>query len=466
MPDYLTPAPQEATVMPEQRGERAVVLGGGVAGLLAARVLAENYADVVVVDRDELLGVTTYRNGVPHGRHAHGLVAKGHEIYEGLFPGLTQSMTEDGVRPGDFNGAIQWIFNGQRIAASDSGLACLPCGRPALELGVRKQVQAIPNVRFLERHDIVSLETTPDNKRVTGAWIQRREPGSQPEVLLADLVLDVTGRGSRMPAWLRELGYEAPAEDKVKVDLAYTSRHFRLKRDPFTTDIAIIAAATPSHPRGAFFYPMPDGETVELSLTGILGDYPPTDPEGFLAYTKSLPVPDFYDYVHDAEPVDDAVRFKFPASVWRRYDQLTRFPENLLVMGDAVCSFNPIYAQGLTVSGMEALTLREHLRKPGPTNAIEFFAEISGQIASPWEFSATADLGYPGVEGERTEQILMINGYIAALQAAAVHDPVLTDAFLRVAGLVDEPMALMRPDIQQRVMPQPGPAPADTSASA
>jgi 2-polyprenyl-6-methoxyphenol hydroxylase-like FAD-dependent oxidoreductase len=452
--------------MPEQRGERAVVLGGGMAGLLAARVLSEHFADVVIVDRDELLGVTTYRNGVPHGRHAHGLVAKGHEIFEGLFPGLTQSMAQDGVRPGDFNGAIQWIFNGQRIAASDSGLMCLPCGRPALELGVRKKAQEIPNLRFLEGYDIVGLETTPDKKRVTGARIQRRAPGSEPETLLADLVLDITGRGSRMPAWLRDLGYEEPTEDKVKVDLAYTSRHFRLKRDPFTKDIAIIAAATPSHPRGAFFYPMPDGETAELSLTGILGDYPPTDPEGFLAYTKSLPIPDFYDYVHDAEPVDDAVRFKFPASVWRRYDQLTRFPENLLVMGDAVCSFNPIYAQGMTVSGMEALTLREHLRKPGPINAIEFFAEISGQIASPWEFSATADLGYAGVEGERNEQILMINGYIAALQAAAVNDPVLTDAFLRVAGLVDEPMALMRPDIQQRVMPQPGPADAGPPASA
>jgi 2-polyprenyl-6-methoxyphenol hydroxylase-like FAD-dependent oxidoreductase len=444
--------------MRDQPEKRAVVLGGGMAGLAAARVLSEKYDDVVIVDRDELIGVTGYRNGVPHGRHAHGLVAKGHQIYEGLFPGLTQSMSEDGVRPGDFNEAIQWIFNGQRLAQSNSGLMCLPCGRPALELGVRKHVQAIPNVRFLERHDIVSLETTPDRKRVTGARIQRSEPGSQPETLLADLVVDITGRGSRMPAWLRELGYEAPDEDKIKVDLAYTSRHYRLKRDPFTKDIAIIAAATPAHPRGAFFYPMPDGETVELSLTGILGDYPPTDPEGFLAYTKSLPVPEFYDYVHDAAPADEPVRFKFPASVWRRYDKLTRFPDGLLVMGDAVCSFNPIYAQGMTVAGMQALTLREHLQRQAPLDAIEFFGQISGQIASPWEFSATADLGYAGVAGERTDQINMINQYISALQAAAVRDPRLTDAFLRVAGLVDEPMALMNPDIQQRVMGQSGPA--------
>ena len=138
----------------------------------------------------------------------------------------------------------------------------------------------------------MGLETTPDRRRVTGARIQRREQGSEPEVLLADLVVDITGRGSRMPAWLRELGYEAPPEDKIKVDLAYTTRHYRLKRNPFTTDIAINQAGTPAFPRGVFCYLLPDGETVELSLTGVLGDHPPTDPEGFLAYIKSLPLPD------------------------------------------------------------------------------------------------------------------------------------------------------------------------------
>jgi 2-polyprenyl-6-methoxyphenol hydroxylase-like FAD-dependent oxidoreductase len=452
--------------MDDQRGERAVVLGGGMAGLLAARVLSERYAEVVIVDRDDLTDVATYRNGVPHGRHAHGLVAKGHEIFEGLLPGLTQGMINDGVRPGDFNGSIQWHFNGQRLARSDSGLPCLPCGRPVLEKHVRQHVLAVPNVRVLERHDIVSLATTPDNTRVTGVRIQRREQGSQPETLLADLVVDITGRGSRMPAWLRELGYEVPAEDRVKVDLAYTSRHYRLKRDPFTSDILIVSAGTPSHPRGAFFYPMPDGDTVELSLTGILGDHPPTDPEGFLAYTKSLPIPDFYDYVHDATPVDAPVRFKFPASVWRHYEGLTRFPDGLLVMGDAVCSFNPIYAQGMTVAGMEALTLRKHLQGSAPLSAIDFFAEIAGQIAGPWQFSATADLGYAGVEGERNDQIMMINQYITALQAGAVHDPVLTDAFLRVAGMVDDPMSLMRPDIQERVMQHAGPPPAEATTPA
>jgi 2-polyprenyl-6-methoxyphenol hydroxylase-like FAD-dependent oxidoreductase len=438
--------------MHDQHGERAVVLGGGMAGLLAARVLSDAYTDVVVVDRDELTGVTGARNGVPHGRHAHCLVARGQQIFEELLPGLTQGMSEAGVTLGDFNGQIQWHFNGYKLAASDSGLICVSSGRPILEEHVRKRVAAIPNVRFLERYDIVGLETTPDKQRVTGARIQRQEQGSEPEVLSADLVVDITGRGSRMPAWLVELGYAAPPEDKIKVDLAYTTRHYRLKSgNPFTKDIAINQAGTPVCPRGVFCYLLPDGETVELSLTGVLGDHAPTDPAGFDDYVRSLPLPLHYEFIQDWEPVDDPVRFKFPASVWRHYEQLTSFPDGLLVMGDAVCSFNPVYAQGMTVAGMEALTLRKHLENPAALNAIAFFGETAGQIAGPWQFSAIADLGYPGVEGERSDQVRLVNQYVPAVLAAATQDPVVTDAFLRVAGLVDDPMSLMRPDIAVRV---------------
>jgi 2-polyprenyl-6-methoxyphenol hydroxylase-like FAD-dependent oxidoreductase len=455
--------------MTDQSAGRAVVLGGGMAGLLAARVLSDVYAEVIVVDRDALSSVTGYRSGVPHGRHAHCLVARGHQIFEELLPGLTQGMIDAKVAIADFNGAIQWNFNGLRLASSESGLSCVSSGRPILEDHVRKYVLGIPNVRVLDRHDIVGLETTPDNKRVTGARIQRQEQGSQPEVLTADLVIDITGRGSRMPAWLRDLGYEAPPEDRIKIDLAYCTRHYRLKSDPFKSDIAINQAGTPAFPRGVFCYPLPDGETVELSLTGVLGDHPPTDPEGFLAYIKSLPLPVHYDFIRDAEPVDEPVRFKFPASVWRHYEQLTRFPDGLLVMGDAVCSFNPVYAQGMTVAGMESLTLRKHLQNPAALNATTFFGEIAGQIAGPWQFSAMADLGYPGVEGERNDVIRLVNQYIPKVLAAAAHDPVITDAFLKVAGLVADPMSLMAPPIAGRVgraLQQSGRPPAGATVPA
>jgi 2-polyprenyl-6-methoxyphenol hydroxylase-like FAD-dependent oxidoreductase len=451
--------------MPEQPVDHAVVLGGGLAGLLAANVLAQVYREVLVVDRDQLARVAGPRRGVPHGRHAHGLVARGHQILEEQFPGLMGDMEAAGVRPGDFSDDIRWYFNGMRLRPARTGLISVPCTRPVIEQHVRDRVEKLGGVRFLEQYDIVGLETTPDASRVTGARVQRQDAGSAPEVLSADLVIDATGRGSRTPAWLDELGYSRPAEDRVKIDLAYTTRHYRVPADPFGSDIAIIAAATPSHPRGAFYYRLPgDSDCVELSLTGVLGDHPPADPEGFLEFARSLPVPDIYRSIRESEPLDEPVTFRFPASVRRHYERLERFPDGLLVMGDAVCSFNPVYAQGITVAALESRTLAQQLRKAPVPAPHDFFREISRQIDSPWEFAAIADLGYAGVEGRRTAKVRMINAYIARLQRAAVHDASLTNAFIRVAGLIDEPTALLHPGKVLRVLRQSGRRPSQAPA--
>lgn len=433
---------------------RAVVLGGSMAGLLATRILAQRFDTVVVIDRDELRGVSGYRQGVPHGRHAHGLVARGHQILERLFPGLTDELVAAGVRPGDFSGDIRWYFNGERIQPSRSGLISVPATRPVLEDHVRRRVFGLPNVEVRDGTDILDLVTTDDRQRVTGVRVQRRA-GGEPETVHGDLVVDTTGRGSRTPAWLDGLGYPRPGEDRVKIGLTYTTRHYRLDADPFGSDLAIIPAATPSMPRGAFFYRVPgDDGRVELSLTGMLGDHAPTDHEGFLAYVRSLPVPDIYRAVRDAEPVDDPVMFRYPASVWRRYERLDRFPGNFLVMGDAVCSFNPIYAQGMTSAALQSLVLDRHLDDGTVPDPLAFFRDVAAEIETPWTFSATADLGYAGVAGRRTMKIRFINAYVARLQAAAVHDARLTDAFIRVAGLVDEPTALLRPANVIRVLRQ------------
>jgi 2-polyprenyl-6-methoxyphenol hydroxylase-like FAD-dependent oxidoreductase len=453
--------------MPEHTGNRAVVLGASLGGLLAARVLSETYCEVVLVDRDTLTGVTGYRRGVPHGRHAHGLVARGQQILESHFPGLKDELTEAGVKCGDFSSDVRWIFNGRRMRPAPSGLACVPAIRPLLESRVRDRVRAIPNVTFLERHDILGLEATTDGSRVTGARVQSRSGDALPTVLSADLVVDTTGKASRTPLWLAELGYARPEEDRVKIDLAYTTRHYQLTHDPFGTDLAIIPAATPQHPRGAFFHRLPgEGNRVELSLTGVLGDHPPTDHEGFTAYVRSLPVPDIYEAIKDAQPLDKPVTFRYPASVWRHYERLTDFPVGLLVMGDAVCSFNPVYAQGMTVAGLESLVLRAHLRRGAVPSARPFFKDVAKKIAGAWAASAGADLSYPGVEGHTTVATRFANAYIARLQEAAVTDSTLTNAFVRVAGLIDPPQALMKPGHLLRVLRHRRQAGPDVPAAA
>ncbi len=430
--------------------DRAVVLGASMAGLLAARVLSESHDEVVLVDRDSLDDGAVARRGVPQGRHAHGLVAQGQQILEGLFPGLTDDLVRAGVRVGDFSGDIRWYFGGRRMRPSRSGLLSLAASRPVLEDHVRRRVFAVPQVTVCSGHSIDGLVTDRHGGRVVGVRVTA--VGGEQTTLESDLVVDATGKGSRTPVWLEELGYERPVEEQVGIRLAYTTRHYRLNSDPFGEDIAIIPAATPSHPRGAFFYPVPSGEGhVQLSLTGVLGDHPPTDPDGFTEFSRTLPIPDVHDAIVDAEPLDEPTRIHYPASVRRRYEDLRRFPEGFLVLGDAVCSFNPVYAQGMTVAAREALSLRRHLRAAEPLMATRFFRDVGRDVQAPWELAAGADLGYPGAEGRRTLKTRLANAYTSRLQRAAEHDARLSEAFVRAAGLVAPPQSIMRPNLLLRV---------------
>jgi 2-polyprenyl-6-methoxyphenol hydroxylase-like FAD-dependent oxidoreductase len=437
-------------------GQRAIVMGGSMAGLLAARVLAESFAEVLVVDRDELMGVTTARRGVPQGRHVHGLLARGQQILEELFPGFTAGAVATGIPTGDL-GELRWFFNGVRLKPSPTGLVCVSATRPVLESHVRARVSALPNVTLIEQTDIVGITTTRDNSRVTGVEIHRRAEGRAAEVLEADLVIDATGRGSRTPVWLDELGYGRPEEDRVKINVSYTTRSYRLADESILNgDLSINSVSTPAAPRGAFFSRIEDGKCL-LSLTGVLGDSAPTDNEGFLEFARSLPVPDIYHVIREAEPISDAVVYRYLASVRRRYERLAGFPKGLLVLGDAACSFNPAYGQGMTVAALEAVTLRDHLTR-GMPEASGFHRDIARVIDVPWDMSVGGDLGYAEVEGPRPLKVRIANAYVGKVHAAATRDAAVTRAFMRVAGLVEPPTALMHPATMLRVLRNGKPA--------
>ncbi|OKI37672.1 FAD-binding monooxygenase [Saccharothrix sp. CB00851] len=421
-----------------------------MAGLLTARALAEFYGEVVVVDRDDLSGVSgTPRNSVRQGGHAHALLARGLRILEELYPGVTDELVGLGMPIGDLGGNMRWFFNGEQIAKVHTGLSTVSLVRPLLESHVRSRTAALPGVVFRDRTDILGLVTTPDRGRVTGVRV-RPQGGDTTEVVEADLVLDTTGRGSRTPAWLEELGYERAPEEKIKIGLSYVTQHYRLPEDLLGDDVACIPVATPSHPRGAVFSRACG--RYQLSLTGILGDQPPTDQEGFLAYAKSLPIPEIHEWVRDAERIDSPTAIRYPASVRRHYEKLTRFPAGILVLGDGATSFNPVYAQGMTVAALEVLKLREHLRRGSAPVFRRWFADIAKVIDNPWEIAATGDLSFPGVEGKRTAKVRFVNAYLARLQAGAPRDPHLSNAFLRVAGLIDSAPALMKPATALRVL--------------
>jgi 2-polyprenyl-6-methoxyphenol hydroxylase-like FAD-dependent oxidoreductase len=434
-----------------QIGERAVVLGASMAGLLAAQVLSDSYGQVTVIDRDELPEAARHRRGVPHGRHLHALAARGQQALEELFCGLTAELVADGVPAGDMLADTRLFFSGHRLRQAPTGLGLLCASRPVLEGRVRARVRALPNVRLVDRCDVVGLATTADHRRVTGARLLRRADGSAEEVLGADLVVDATGRGARTPAWLEALGYPRPPAAQVRVGLGYATRTYRLSPDALGGDLAVLQAATPRHPRAGALQVL-EGDRWMVTLAGILGDHPPTDPVGFLEFARSLRFPDIYQAVRDAEPLDDPVAFRFPASVRHRYEKLDRFPDGLLVMGDAVASFNPIYGQGMSVAALQALALRRHLEHGTAPRPRRWFRELARVVDVPWDIAAGGDLVFPGVQGRRTAKVRLVSAYLARLHAAAAHDADLAGAFLRVAGLVAPPGSLLRPGVAARVL--------------
>ena len=437
--------------MTRKIGDRAVVLGASIAGLLAARVLADAYEHVTVVDRDELHETPTHRRGVPQGRHIHALAARGQQILEELFPGLTDELVAEGAPVGDMLTDARLYLGGHRLHQARTGLMLLCASRPFLEGHVRARVRALPNVHLLDRCDVVGLAATPDGGRVTGVRVLRRADGSAEEVPAADLVVDASGRGSRTPAWLDALGYPRPERDEVQIGLGYATRTYRLPPDALAGAIAVLAAATPDLPRTGALQRL-EGDRWMLTLAGILGDHPPTDPNGFLDFAMSLRFLDIYHAIRDAEPLDDPVGFRFPASVRHRYERQRRFPAGYLAMGDAVCSFNPIYGQGMSVAALEALTLSRHLKRGVEPQPRAWYRDLAALVDVPWAMSAGGDLAFPGVPGRRTVKIRLLGRYLARLQTAAADDAHLAVAFIRVVGLVAQPQSLLTPGHVVRVM--------------
>jgi 2-polyprenyl-6-methoxyphenol hydroxylase-like FAD-dependent oxidoreductase len=436
--------------MQDSSSNQAVVLGASVAGLLAARVLSEHFDQVVVVERDVLPPAGEHRRGVSQGRHVHGLHPRGREILEELFPGFTDSLAANGAVRCDVLGNVRWQLSGHQLRQTTIGLPGLLASRPFLEGHLREMVRQLPGVRFLDDCSVSGLTVTTDKRTVIG--VEVRGPGaSGPAQLSADLVVDATGRGSHTPAWLEELGYQRPAQERVDIGLGYATRTYRLRSGAMGSDQLILTAGTPANSRGGFLAATEGGRHM-LTLAGICGDYPPTDLALFDEFVAGLPSADIAAAIAGAEPLSDPVSFRFPASVRHRYERLAAFPAGLLVIGDAVCSFNPVYGQGMTVAAAEAMTLGGLLSRETLPDAHRYFRAITPVIDVAWDIAAGADLAFPQVPGRRTAKVRLVNAYMPRLHAAAAHDQALAAALIRVIGLKDRPEGLLRPDRLLRVV--------------
>jgi 2-polyprenyl-6-methoxyphenol hydroxylase-like FAD-dependent oxidoreductase len=431
------------------RHDHAVVLGGGVAGLFAARVLSETFARVTVIERDPLPAHPDGRRGVPQGRHIHGFQARGVEIVDELFPGLLDEMIAAGAsRIADLS-ELHFRIGGHLLTQEPEPIApVLLATRPYLEHGVRRRVAARDRVTLRDRLEVAGLTHTRTGRGeavVTGVRVVPPGGGSVDEVA-ADLVVDATGRGSRTPAWLAAFGYERPSEDRIAVRVKYASQLLRVPAGEQPMRF-VIDGRSPGRDVGVALFGCEDDSWV-FTVMGAERGFPAPATREWMVDTAEGKLPDWaHAAVRDAEPLSPLSVHQHPASIRRRYDRLDRFPDGLVVMGDALCAFNPIYGQGMSVAAVQAMALRDCLAQGGDRLARRVLRASASAMANAWQLAAGSDLAYPDVEGNPTRAMRVIGRYVQRVLQAAETDPHVARRFLAVSGLVASPAALFTPRV-------------------
>jgi hypothetical protein len=317
-----------------------------------------------------------------------------------------------------------------------------------LEGHLRRRLLGLPNVRAIENCVVRGLVTDRARKSVTGVRI--RVEGRLEETVNADLVVDASGRGSNSAAWLEALGYQAPINEKVEVGIGYMTRTYRRRPTDLDGKLGMVVAGNAPNWRNGVMLAQENDSWI-VSAGGFLGDDAPDNDQGFLAYLATLPTMEIHDVVASAEPLSDFRRYRYDSSLRRRYEKLTCFPGNYLVFGDAICSFNPVYGQGMTVAAQEALTLQQCLRASPNDLARRFFKAAAKVVDIPWDIAVGNDLRHPQVMGARPPMLRFINWYIGRLHLAATRDSTLATAFLKAINLTITPPSLLSPAIAWRV---------------
>jgi 2-polyprenyl-6-methoxyphenol hydroxylase-like FAD-dependent oxidoreductase len=425
----------------------AVVLGAGIGGLLAARVLSDAFATVDVYDRDALPTGPAHRKGVPHDVHLHGLLARGRAVLDELFPGATGDLAARGAIPVDMQRDFVWYPNGNLLPRAESGLNGLCVSRPGLEAYLRERVLALPNVTVHQRQRAIGLTAGPGGA-VDGVRLEDRE-------VSADLVVDATGRGSRAPAWLAELGFDRPVEEGVDTATVYVTRDYR-RRPGDTAFLGAFMGPSPQKPYGGFAIAV-EGDRWMTVLLGVgPGQAPPVDPDGFRAFATKLSGPQLSEVLDNAEPLEPPKRLRLPASLRRRYERIPRNPEGFLAFGDALCAFNPSYAQGISVAAVQATVLRHCLRAGSDGLPRRFYTRAAKMLDAPWEMGMGNDVRYAHVDARPSHGSTIIGRYVDRVTRAAARHPAVARRFLAVGNLMASPAALFAPAVLARALAPAG----------
>ena len=457
---------------PRRIGGTAVVVGASMAGLCAARVAAERFDSVTVVDGDALPGAAAARPHVPQGRQPHLLLVAGARLLEGWFPGIVDELLAGGAVDLDLCADFRWYQGGGVFRRPSSDLRGPAMSRAFLEHVVRRRVAGLPHVTVRDRATVVGLTVDGSGGRVTRVRLQ--DGGT----LAADLVVDATGRGARSLAWLGELGFELPRTSVVRVDTRYVSRSYRRTDSPDRDWKAAAVVEAPATRRLAVALPT-EGKRWLVVVAGLGGESPPIAEDERVAYARSMSSPAIADLMANSEPLGEPAVHRFPANQRRHVERMRRFPLGWVLLGDAVCSFDPIYGQGMTSAALQARALADCLDRAGAVDrafARRYFAAAGRAVAAPWSIAVGGDFDYPDTRGPKPFGTDLLNRFLARATVAAQRDDTVALQLNEVLALVRRPEWLLSPGFLLRVLrhsqrpPSSGPAtaaaPPSSAASA
>lgn len=440
------------------RRGRALVIGGSLTGMLAAAALAETMAEVIVVERYELPHGPLPRQGVPQARHAHLLWSGGARAIEELLPGATERLLAAGARHIGVPEDLVVLTSGGWLTRFPEQQHFLSCTRDLVDWVVRDLAGAKPRVRTLPGRTALGLRGT--TTRVTGVLVRG---GRREETLEADLVVDASGRASAMPRWLDRLGLPAVRTDVVDSGLGYASRLFHAPPGTGGFPAVNVQADPRQHVPGlnGTILPVEDGRWL-VTLSGTRGGQPTGEPAAFEAFARSLRHPVIGDLVTRATPLTEVTVSHSTANRRRRYERMHVWPDGLVVLGDALATYNPLYGHGMSVAAQHALVLRDQVaRNPGSGLARRVQRAAARATDAAWTLAGTQDLRYPGAEGRSPGPLgTLLTGYTDLLMRAATHRRSAARALLDVLSLSAGQATVLRPDALAAVLNPVHPEPA------
>jgi 2-polyprenyl-6-methoxyphenol hydroxylase-like FAD-dependent oxidoreductase len=437
-------------------GKQAVVIGAGMAGLTAAGALSDRFDQVVVLERDTLPSEPAHRAGTPQARHVHALLLSGQRALSELFPGFEQDLARAGAVPLRAGLDVRVERPGyDPFPQRDLGWFGYAVSRPTIERAVRRRVESRGNTTLYQRCRVQEVLATPSGDEVTGVRYENGDGAS--EMIAADLVVDASGRGAVTLALLQSIGRPLPEETTIGIDLSYATCVFGIPDDASTDWKGVMTfGQAPQNSRGGLMLPL-EGNRWMATIGGRHGDGPPGDAEGFLTYAKALRTPTIYNAISRAKRLDGVARYGFPQSVRRHFERLDVFPRGLLPIGDAICRFNPVYGQGMSVAALEACLLQRLLERLGedsnPIAALgpTFFAEVQTLIETPWSV-AILDFVFPDTRGQRPADFETTLKFGIALTRLAAEDPAVHKLTVEVQHLLKPRSVYRDPTLVQRVL--------------